>query len=71
MPTAGDVTVTVTYPDGAEETYLVAAADAANIVKGDVVIKFKGKKTSGTPDSVADDYEFTRAQIRKIKFHTN
>jgi hypothetical protein len=70
MPSAGDVTITVLYADNSTETFLVAAADAAGIVKGDVVIKFKGKKTSGTPDGAAKDYELTRAQIKRIDYVT-
>lgn len=67
---AGDVTIDISYADGTTESFLVAAADAPNIVKGDVVVKFKGRKTSGTPDGAAKDYELTRAQIKRISYVT-
>ena len=68
MPSAGDVTITVLYADNTTETFIVAAADASGIVKGDVVIKFKGKKTSGTPDGAARTTQ-TRA-IKRIDYVT-
>lgn len=66
MPSTGDTTITATLPGGATESYVVAAADAATLVKGDVVVKFKGK-TAGTSEA-AHDIELTRAQYRKIEY---
>lgn len=67
MPTTGDITITVKYTDGTTETFTVAAADAATLVKGDVVIKFKGTLSG---DADAKSHEMTRANIKRITYVT-
>lgn len=69
MP-AGDITITVNYADGTQETYVVAAADAATLVKGDLVVKFKGKRTSNPAHASARDIEITRSQTKSIEYVT-
>ena len=46
-------------------TFVVAEADAANIVKGEVIVSLHGKKDG---ESTAADYEITRANTLDIRY---
>jgi len=66
MP-AGSVTVTVKWntTPATESTYVVAEADVAGIVKGEIFVSLHGKKDG---ESTAADYEITRANTREIRY---
>jgi len=68
MP-AGDITVTVVWAGSptSTDTYVIASGDASTLEKGEVVVKFKGKKNG---ESTAKDYEITRANAREISYVT-
>lgn len=68
MP-AGDITVTVEWDTtpASTTTYVIAEANAGTLVKGDVLVKFKGTKAG---EGSAKDWELTRANIRAISYVT-